>query len=408
MRRLRRAVAERRAPAGPRRAWRSPLGARAAGLRAADRSGRERRRGGAGRRASRSSACRDLGRARRPGPRPLAARPAAAAASVRAPRGPPAPDLADVRGQQDARRALEIAAAGGHNLLMVGPPGAGKTMLARRLPGILPPPTFDEARRDHPDPQRRRARATAARDASGRSARRTTRSRRPAWSAAAPRRARARSRSPTAACCSSTSCREFSRSALEALRQPLEDGPRRDHARAALDRLSRRGDARRRLQRRARARARAATASCTELDAGSRYQRRLSGPLLDRIDLVCQLEPTRPLSSSRGVAAARPRPRCASGCAPHASASGGGSAAPASLCNAGMDARLTRRRVADGSTRGCVLGCSSGTRRCSAGAATTACCGSRARSPTSTGSARTSRRRYRRGARLPDARPGAA
>ena len=53
--------------------------------------------------------------------------------------------MADVRGQQDARRALEIAAAGGHNLLMIGPPGAGKTMLARRLPGILPEPTFEEA-----------------------------------------------------------------------------------------------------------------------------------------------------------------------------------------------------------------------------------------------------------------------
>ncbi|HSM52452.1 MAG TPA: magnesium chelatase domain-containing protein, partial [Thermoanaerobaculia bacterium] len=49
------------------------------------------------------------------------------------------PDLADVRGQEVAKRALEVAAAGGHNLLMVGPPGAGKTLLSRTVPGLLPP-----------------------------------------------------------------------------------------------------------------------------------------------------------------------------------------------------------------------------------------------------------------------------
>ncbi len=55
------------------------------------------------------------------------------------------PDLSDVRGQHHAKRALEIAAAGGHSLLLAGPPGTGKTMLASRLPGILPPMTENEA-----------------------------------------------------------------------------------------------------------------------------------------------------------------------------------------------------------------------------------------------------------------------
>jgi magnesium chelatase family protein len=55
------------------------------------------------------------------------------------------PDLSDIKGQETAKRVLEIAAAGGHNLLMIGPPGAGKSMLAARLPGLLPPLQPEEA-----------------------------------------------------------------------------------------------------------------------------------------------------------------------------------------------------------------------------------------------------------------------
>lgn len=74
------------------------------------------------------------GRHRPPAPSPVRACP-----------GAPPPDLADVRGQQLARRAVELAAAGGHHLLLTGPPGCGKTMLAERLHGLLPDLTADEA-----------------------------------------------------------------------------------------------------------------------------------------------------------------------------------------------------------------------------------------------------------------------
>jgi magnesium chelatase family protein len=70
-----------------------------------------------------------------PEPPPTSAAPAAAGV----------PDLADVRGQAVGRRALEVAAAGRHHLLMIGPPGSGKTMLAERMPGLLPPLTTEEA-----------------------------------------------------------------------------------------------------------------------------------------------------------------------------------------------------------------------------------------------------------------------
>ena len=117
------------------------------------------------------------------------------------------PDLADIKGQETAKRVLEIAAAGGHNLLMIGPPGSGKSMLAARLPGLLPPLEPDEAL----EASMVRSLAGDLGDGSSR-CRRTFRD--PHHSASLPAlvgggRARGRARSPSriTACCSSTSCR---------------------------------------------------------------------------------------------------------------------------------------------------------------------------------------------------------
>jgi magnesium chelatase family protein len=260
-------------------------------------------------------------------------------AAAHSPRGP---DFADVRGQDDAKRALEIAAAGGHNLLMVGPPGSGKTMLARRLPGILPPPSFDEAlevTRIH----------SVAGIADGRLA--TER----------PFRAPHHTISPSGLVGGGSTPRpgeitlahrgvlfldelaEFSRPALEALRQPLEA----DEVEITRGQRSLRFPASVMLVGACNAcpcaRPRA-ECDCDET-ARQRYQRRLSGPLLDRIDLICHLEPVQPLELLSDAATRERSERVRERVVAARERQRRRLAGSGALCNADMGAPLTRRHV---------------------------------------------------------------
>jgi magnesium chelatase family protein len=212
---------------------------------------------------------------------------------------PPAavPDLCDVRGQCAAKRALEIAATGSHSLLMIGPPGAGKSMLAQRLPGLLPPMSNAEALASA---------ALASLAGSFELARWKVRPfRSPHHSATAP--ALVGGGSPPRPGEISLAyggvlfldeMPEMPRAALEALREPLETGritisraarqasfPARFQLVAAMNPcpcgwLGARADANR-------------TCRCTP-DSVARYQGRLSGPLLDRIDLQVEVPAVRP------------------------------------------------------------------------------------------------------------------
>ncbi len=206
---------------------------------------------------------------------------------------PDVPDFRDVRGQAFARRAAEIAAAGGHNLLFVGPPGSGKSMIASRLLGILPPPTFEEAL----DTTRIYSAAGLLPPGGSLLSHRPFRAPHHSVSAAGLVGGGSVPRPGEISLAHNgvlflDELPEFSRPALEALRQPLESGEI-TISRAATQ-----------LRFPARFMLAAAmnpcpcgwhghpTRPCTCSPARiAAYTARVSGPLLDRIDLHCQVMP---------------------------------------------------------------------------------------------------------------------